>query len=58
MAAEFGVGLFSDALTWYEVAMVLLCATWLVARCVLLPWGGCGNNIPARLGGKAARCQC
>ncbi len=53
MAAAFGVVLFSGALAWYEIVLVLirdLVATIAVPVGVLT---GHGRTVPARLGGKA-----
>ncbi len=53
MAAAFGVVLFSGALAWYEVLLVVirdLVAS--VAVFIAVPLGK-GRPIPARLGGKA-----
>ena len=53
MAAAFGVVLFSGALAWYEVALVLI--RDLVASVAVFISLGAGRTttVPARLGGKA-----
>ncbi len=53
MAAAFAVVLFSGALAWYEVAMVLV-RDLVASVAVFVTIGeGRGHTIPARLGGKA-----
>jgi CDP-diacylglycerol--glycerol-3-phosphate 3-phosphatidyltransferase/cardiolipin synthase len=53
MAAAFGVVLFSGALTWYEVVIVLI-RDLVASVAVFITMGkGRGRSVPARLGGKA-----
>ena len=53
MAAAFAVVLFSGALAWYEVALVLI-RDLVASIAVFISLGaGRGTTVPARLGGKA-----
>jgi phosphatidylglycerophosphate synthase len=53
MAAAFGVVLFSGALAWYEVALVLVRDLVATVAVFISLGAGRGTTVPARLGGKA-----